>query len=152
MVRIEDVQFGEIADHVGPWMHGAPAGLLYVVEFSSGWVKVGQTASSRSDDERIEAVGRDYRAVRGWEITNRWVSDVRLSTERRSGTEYFGFEDERRSDLNDAEDRVKAHAIRTGGQKLSDVDPMGCTGETEVFQGLSFGDLVAYADVVGRCG
>lgn len=86
-------------------------GILYVIEFSSGWVKVGQTASSRSDTERLDSVGREFRAARGWDVTNRWVSDVRLSTtDKFAGTEYFDRKDRRSCSLDVAEKLVKEHA------------------------------------------
>lgn len=142
MVDINDVQFGEIRPSEGTWTRRADDGLLYVLEFSSGWVKVGRTAAARSDDARITQVGRNYLDVRGWKITNSWVSEVRLSTVKRAG--------QRSADLDDAEARVKRHASGLG-ERLSEVDPKGCTGETEVFYGPAFSYLCAYADVVSRC-
>jgi len=142
VVDINDVQFGEIRPSEVPWTRRANDGVLYVLEFSSGWVKVGRTAATRSDDARIVQVGRIYREVRGWEITNSWVSEVPLSTVRRAG--------QRSADLDDAEARVKRHAADLG-RRLSEVDPMGCTGETEVFYGPAFSYLRAYADVISRC-
>ncbi|QKT09614.1 hypothetical protein [Rhodococcus sp. W8901] len=145
-LRFNEPQFSE-----APLLPGAPSGILYVIEFSSGWVKVGQTASSRSDTERLDSVGREFRASRGWDVTNRWISDVRLSTtDKFSGTEYFDRKDRRSCSLDVAEKRVKDHVAKFA-VRLSEVNPLGCKGETETFLGVSFGYLVAYTDVTARC-
>ena len=143
VVDINDMQFNVLGPSEGVWSRRAPDGLLYVLKFSSGWVKVGRTAAARSDDERIAGVGRSYREMRGWEITDGWTSEVRLSTVKGPG--------QRSADLDEAEGRVKRHAAELGVRLSDVVDPKGCTGETEVFFGPSFAYLCAYADVVSRC-
>ncbi|WP_345346931.1 hypothetical protein [Rhodococcus olei] len=102
-------------------------------------MKVGQSTSL---SDRIDTLRGAFRRAHGWEITRQWSSGP-LSTEKRHPNT-------RHAELDDAERRVLRHA-RSQYFQLSDWMPTGVNGETETFLGVSFGNLVAYTDVVVRC-
>jgi hypothetical protein len=122
----------------------AAIGHLYVVEFDSGWVKVGQTITWA---RRRKELAADFDVLYGWEIVRDWQSNL-VSTLR--------LEDTPRSELCDLEIRLKDFARQTQDVSVfSDQLPnrgrrICGAGETETFRGCSFGDLVAYADVLAR--
>ncbi|WP_280448605.1 hypothetical protein [Nocardia brasiliensis] len=120
-------------------------GHLYVVQFDSGWVKVGKTSDWRT---RLATHQREYRRWYGWSVSVQWssclVSDIR--------DDRF-----RPSDLGGIERRLLryAGAISDGQQLNPHIRGVGRDNtrpaETELFHGCDFGTLCAYADVLALC-
>jgi hypothetical protein len=147
--RIEDmdydVEFGSITVSAEPWRRGNDAGCLYVVEFDSGWVKIGRSTTwSNRRQQLTTEFGRRY----GWSITRDWQSGL-VCAIRHPNTP--------RSTLGDLEIRLRTFVSRQDGvQVFSDQLPRrgrgtSGAGESETFRGSAFGDLVAYADVLALC-
>lgn len=111
-------------------------GYLYVIEFDSGWTKVGLT---RYPSRRKRDLRSEYRTL-GWTFARpQWTSCV--------VNDY---------DLRDLEARLIAEARRTSdGSEFNAVVPghgrhAARPAGTELYRGCSFDYLVAYADVLTR--
>lgn len=138
MVEYSDVTFTkEPADCWDEFFPPTPdLGYLYVIEFDSGWTKIGLTTNWL---RRQSAVRSEYRKL-GWTPSREpWKSCVLDS-----------------DDLHMLEDRLIAEAERTSdgsafnpfmrGRGRNSSKPAG----TELFRGCSFDYLVAFADVLAR--
>ncbi|WAM19500.1 hypothetical protein [Rhodococcus sp. JS3073] len=143
-----DELFTNITVRDQPWppkRQRAETGCLYVVEFDSGWVKVGQTTTWPTRRGKLVT---DFGDRYGWRIIRHWQSTP-VSALRLEATP--------RSELGDLEIRLKEFARQPDGVSVfSDQLPnrgrrVCGAGETETFSGRSFGDLVAYADVLALC-
>ena len=119
-------------------------GYLYVIEFDSGWIKVGKTTNwpRRRSDNLAK-----YRKL-GWTVTRTPWKSCLLSNERH---------DERTpSDLGVLEQRLIREARRTSDKREFNPFVYGTgrdrskSAETELFSGCSFDYLTAYADVLAR--
>lgn len=145
MDELEGVIFGAITVCDRPWRQGADTGQLYVVEFDSGWVKVGQSTTWTN---RRAQIASEYGKRYGWTIVRDWQSPP-ISGVRHEGAA--------RSELSELEQRLIRIIRRIPGmQVFSDELPnrgrgVSGAGETETFQGRSFGDLVACAEVLAQC-
>lgn len=145
MDELDGLVIGAITVSDQPWRPGADTGQLYVVEFDSGWVKVGQSTNWTNRRARISSeFGKRY----GWAIVRDWQSS-QFSAVRREGA--------RRSELAELEQRLLRIIRRIPGMRVySDELPnrgrrATGAGETETFHGRPFGDLVACAEVLALC-
>lgn len=127
------------------WPPDLSVGYLYVIEFDSGWVKVGLTTNWQS---RRATHVREYGRRYGWEMARPPWKSCCVSNERP--------ETGRRSDLARIEARLIREARRTSdGRKLNPFvrghgRDRSRPSETETFHGCSFDYLIAYADVLAR--
>ncbi|WP_040694335.1 hypothetical protein [Nocardia vinacea] len=135
----DDIIWGEVYPPDPDYGH------LYVVEFDSGWVKVGKTSNWRT---RLASHRREYRRWYGWSVVDQWysclVSDIRDDRRRSSG-------------LCSIEWRLLRYAgAVSDGQQLNPWTPAvgrdkSRPAETELFHDCDFGTLCAYADVLALC-
>ncbi len=120
-------------------------GHLYVVEFDSGWIKVGRTSNWR---KRLATHRREYRRQYGWSVVDEWYSCL-VSNIRDQHL--------RSSDLRTIETRLKDYAGAVSDEQLLNPRIRGVgrdktrPAETELFHGCNFGTLCAYADVLAIC-
>ena len=139
------VAFGDITLRDKPWRRGGDRGQIYVVEFDSGWVKVGQTTIWENRRSKLDS---EFGSRYGWAIERDWQSDSFSAIPSAHGA---------RPALKELEIQVLDFIRRIPGvQVFSDELPgrgrgVCGIGETETFRGRSFGDLVACADVLARC-
>ncbi|MFZ2175697.1 MAG: hypothetical protein WAW17_16995 [Rhodococcus sp. (in: high G+C Gram-positive bacteria)] len=112
---------------------------------AGGWMKIGQTTMWKTRHPQLSI---DFRKRYGWTIVRHWQSNP-VSAIRQQGAP--------RSVLGGLEIHLRRHAGQPDEVTvLSDPLPhrgRGICGadESETFRGQSFGDLVAYADVLTRC-
>ncbi|MCD5422671.1 hypothetical protein LRS71_24480 [Rhodococcus pyridinivorans] len=139
------VEFGDITLHDGPWRRGGDRGQIYVVEFDSGWVKVGHSTVWTNRRSQLDS---EFGSRYGWAVERDWQSGSFSAIASARGA---------RPALKELEIQV-LRFIRSipGVQVFSDELPdrgrgVCGIGETETFRGRSFGDLVACADVLARC-
>ncbi|MFD6897249.1 hypothetical protein ACFWB0_22250 [Rhodococcus sp. NPDC060086] len=139
------VEFGDITLHEGPWRRGGDRGQIYVVEFDSGWVKVGHSTVWANRRSQLDS---EFGSRYGWAIERDWQSGSFSAIPGDDGA---------RPALRELEIQVLDFVRRIPGvQVFSDELPgrgrgVCGIGETETFRGRSFGDLVACADVLARC-
>lgn len=112
-------------------------GYLYVIEFDSGWTKVGLTHNWPSRQSKLRS---QYRK-QGWEFSRSpWKSCVVNDDDLRTLEERLIAEARKTSDGSDFNPFVPGR-----GRDVT-TKPAG----TELFRGCSFDYLVAYADVLTR--
>jgi hypothetical protein len=120
-------------------------GHLYVIEFDSGWVKVGKTSDWRT---RLATHRREYRRWYGWSVVDQWysclVNDIHDDRMRSSDLRRI----ERRL-LRYAGSTSDGHRLDPSAYVVGDDKPR--RAETELFHGCDFGTLCAYADVLALC-
>ncbi len=120
-------------------------GHLYVIEFSSGWIKVGKTSDW---PKRLRTHRYEYGKAYGWSVTNQWNSCV--VSDFQQNPPYS-------SDLSNIEQRLIRYArLTSDGRELNPwVRGVGRDRtrrpETELFCGCNFGTVCAYADVLALC-
>ncbi|MFD7012498.1 hypothetical protein [Rhodococcus jostii] len=140
-----ELHFGSVIDHYDEFYPPDPGfGYLYVIEFDTGWIKVGKTTNwlRRRSDNLAK-----YRRL-GWTVARPPWKSCLLSNES---------PDERTpSDLGALEQRLLREARRTSDQREFNPSVRGIGRDpskpaaTELFSGCSFDYLTAYADVLAR--
>ncbi|WP_137726515.1 hypothetical protein [Prescottella subtropica] len=143
--EIWGVAFGDITVSEEPLRRGGDRGQIYVVEFDSGWIKVGY---STVWPDRRSKLDSEFGSRYGWTVERDWQSGSFSALPGDGGA---------RPALKELEIQVLDFIRRIPGvQVFSDGLPgrgrgVCGIGETETFRGRSFGDLVACADVLARC-
>lgn len=144
-VKIGEISFVEDESNI-IWGEVYPPdveyGHLYVIEFDSGWVKVGKTSDWHT---RLATHRREYRRCYGWSVVDDWSSC--LVDNVRDGRSHS-------SDLCTIERRLLRYARTVSDRRQLNPRTPGVgrdktrPSETELFHGCDFGVLRAYADAL----
>lgn len=108
-------------------------GYLYLLLLSAGWIKVGLTTQWCT--RRRRALYRQIGSRHQLEVLDEWRTPPMLA-----------------DDLRYEESRVKAYArCLADSERLRYHNRGRLREETEMFHGVDFGMVRAFADVIGRC-